>query len=98
MFPLVCLVSLLYGPLLNVLLIIMFPRVAVTKHWSKVMKSFAAAEPFLPTHIILFANNDMWEKPVCVVALLKKEGLAYTAISGNQKLTLHNVKRYLSHM
>lgn len=92
-----CVVSLLYGPLLTVLLIVIFPWVAVTKHWSKVM-NLAAAESFLPTHIILFANNGMWKKPVCVVALLKKEGLAYTAISGNQKLTLHNVKRYLSHM
>lgn len=98
-FPPVCLVSLLYGPLFTstVLLMVIFPWVAVTKHWSEPMSSFAEADPFLPTYIILFAHSEMWKKPVCVVALLKKEGLAYTAINGGQQLTVHNDKRYLTH-
>lgn len=69
-----CPVSLPYGPLLTntVLLIVIFPWVAATKHGSKAMLSFAAADPFLPTHVILFANDEMWKKPACVVVLLKK--------------------------
>lgn len=90
-----CLVSLLYVFTNTVLLIVIFPWVAVTKHQSEAM-SFAADDPFLPMHVILFANNEMWKKPVCVVALLKKEGPAHTAINGGQ-LTLHNVNKYATH-
>lgn len=46
-FPTVCFVSLLYGQLLTntVLLIVIFPQIAVTNHCSEGMLSFAAADP-----------------------------------------------------
>lgn len=40
------------------------------------MLSFVADDPFLPMHPIIFINNEIWKKPVYVVALLKQEGLA----------------------
>lgn len=94
-----CLVYLLYGQLFTnrVLLIVIFPQIAVTKHWSEAMVSFVADDPFLPVHLITFTNSDIWKKPVCIVALLKQEGLPYTAMNEGLKVMLHNVKRYQTH-
>lgn len=40
------------------------------------MLSFAGDDPFLPMHLVTLTNSEIWKKPVCVVALLKQEGLA----------------------
>lgn len=73
-----CLVSLLYGQLFTntVLLIVTFPQIAVTKHWSEGILSFAGDDPFLPMHLVTLTNSKIRKKAVCVVALLKQEDLA----------------------